>query len=159
MAVNLLDDVWDERDEDPHYGGGFRRLGPALGAEKIGGTVYELLPGCRICPYHWHFAEEEWLLVLAGEPTLRTPDGMRKLAPWDVAVFPRGPAGAHDVRNETDELVRVLMLSSDREVEVAVYPDSNKIGAFARIGGERVRMLNRLDANLDYLDGEEGGAS
>jgi uncharacterized cupin superfamily protein len=157
--VNLFEDVWDERDEDPSYGGGYRLLAPALGADKIGGTVYELLPGCRICPYHWHFVEEEWLLVLTGKPTLRTPERKRKLAPWDVVVFPRGPAGAHDVRNETDEAVRVLMLSSNFDVEVAVYPDSNKIGAFGRIGEERVRMLNRLDANLDYLDGEEGGAT
>jgi uncharacterized cupin superfamily protein len=159
MTVGLFDDVWDERDEDPHYGGGFRRVGAALGAEGIGGTVYELNPGTRICPYHWHFAEEEWLLVLTGEPTVRTPEGTQKLAPWDVVVFPRGPAGAHDVRNETESTVRVLMLSSVSDVEVAVYPDSNKIGAFAGHGDERVRMLNRLDANLDYLDGEEGGSA
>jgi uncharacterized cupin superfamily protein len=159
VGANLFGDDWDERDEDPNYGGGYRQLRPVLGATKIGGTVYELLPGCRICPYHWHFAEEEWLLVLAGTPTLRTPDGMQTLTPWDVVVFPCGPAGAHDVRNETAEPVRVLMLSSNLDLEVAVYPDSNKVGAFARIGEERVRMLNRLDANLDYLDGEEGGAA
>ena len=49
--------------------------------------MYELAPGNRICPYHWHFGEEEWLLVVTGAPTLRTPEGERVLRPWDVAVF------------------------------------------------------------------------
>jgi uncharacterized cupin superfamily protein len=155
--MNLFADEWDETDETDGYRGRWRTVGKTLEAKRIGGSLYELDPGSRVCPYHYHFAEEEWLLVVAGEPTLRTPDGTRRLAPWDVVAFPRGPAGGHDVRNETDEPVRVLMLSSLSEVEVCVYPDSGKIGAWGSAGGEKVRLLNRPDANLAYLDGEEGG--
>jgi uncharacterized cupin superfamily protein len=43
-----------------------------------GGTLYELRPGAK-SPYHWHFGEEEWLLVVGGVPTLRTPKGERVL--------------------------------------------------------------------------------
>jgi uncharacterized cupin superfamily protein len=124
----------------------------------LGGTVYELGPGERVCPYHWHVGEEEWLLVVAGAPTLRTADGERTLRAWDLAVFRRGPDGAHEVRNESDEPARVLMLSTMSDPEVCVYPDSGKVGV---VGGwsrdderGRVRILNRADANLDYYEGE-----
>ena len=39
--------------------------------------------------------------MLAGNPTLRTPEGSEALDPWDVVRFPKGPEGAHDVRNES----------------------------------------------------------
>jgi len=105
----------------------------------------------RICPYHWHVAEEEWLLVVRGAPTLRTPDGERLLREGDVLVFPTGERGAHAVANATDEPVRVAMISNQAEVEICVYPDSRKIGA----SGGGVRLLNRAEDNLDYWDGEE----
>jgi len=65
------------------------------------------------------------LLVLQGRPTLRTPEGEEQLGPWDVACFPPGPEGAHAVRNETDETVRVLMFSTVAHPAATVYPDSD----------------------------------
>ena len=43
--------------------------------------------------------------MLAGRPTLRTPEGERELAPFDAAFFPIGPDGAHQIRNDTAETV------------------------------------------------------
>ena len=62
---------------------------------KIGASLYELAPGQATFPYHWHQLEEEWLIVLGGEPTLRSPGGEQRLVPGDVVVFPVGPEGAH----------------------------------------------------------------
>jgi uncharacterized cupin superfamily protein len=156
-AVNLFGDEWDGRRDRP--GWRWRRLGVGqrLGAEKIGASLYELEPGQRTFPYHYHYAQEEWLLVLGGEPTLRDPSGERRLRPGDVVVFRRGPDGAHQVRNDTEEAVRILMLSSDAAVEAAVYPDSGKVGLFA---GERgsdgfFRLIVRQDSRVDYFDGED----
>jgi uncharacterized cupin superfamily protein len=115
--LNLLDD-------DP------QRFGEALGAELWGGTLYELAPG-KSSPYHWQFGEEEFCLVLAGAPTLRTPEGELLLRPWDVAWFPRGPGGAHGFRNDTDEPARVAVFSSVSDPEVAVYPDEDRVGVVA----------------------------
>ena len=130
-------------------------VGDALGATGWGGTIYELAPGERICPYHWHVAEEEWLLVLSGAPTLREPDGEQRLRAWDVAVFRRGPEGAHEVRNDTGEIVRVLMLSTLANPEICVYPDSGKIGAWHRHeDGTLTGLRNRPENNIDYFDGE-----
>ena len=108
-----------------------------------------------MCPYHWHVAEEEWLVVLAGTPTLREPDGEEVLRPWDAVVFRRGPGGAHEVHNDTTETARVLMLSTVSSPEICVYPDSGKIGAsWLDEDGTVKGLRNRPEANLDYFDGE-----
>lgn len=148
--MNLFDAVVNAEGE--------HRFGEELGAALWGGTVYELAPGRKTSAYHWHFGEEEWLLVVSGTPTLRTPDGERVLRPWDVEVFVRGEAGAHEVRNDTDEPVRVVMLSTVSDPEVAVYPDSGKVSAFAgwsRKEVDSVWLMNRPEANLDHWDGEK----
>ena len=92
-------------------------------------------------------------LVLAGRPTLRHPEGEDVLAPWDVVCFPTGPRGAHAVRNDTDQTVRVLMWSTVRLPAATVYPDSDKIGIWTgqprrRPHGaphERRRLLGRRE--------------
>jgi uncharacterized cupin superfamily protein len=147
--MNLFDDLPAK---------GERRLGDELGSTLWGGTLYELAPGKKVCPYHWHFGEEEWLLVVTGAPTVRTPEGENVLAPWDVAVFVRGESGAHEVRNETDEPARIVMFSTASDPEVCVYPDSGKVGVFAgwsRKDGPKVELMNRPEANLDYWEGEK----
>jgi len=157
VSVNLFDDAWRPGNEREGYSSRERPVAEELGAALWGGTLYELAPGERICPYHWHVGEEEWLLVVAGAPTLRSPDGERVLRPWDVAVFRRGPDGAHEVRNDGDSVSRVLMLSSLSDPEIAVFPDSGKIGAsggWSRSDDVRVGLRNRPEANLDYYDGE-----
>jgi uncharacterized cupin superfamily protein len=155
-SVNLLDEAgWGDGMGRPGYVSRARHVGRELGGEKIGATLYGLDPGERVCPYHYHYAEEEWLLVVAGAPTLRTPEGSRPLRVGDVVAFPRGPVGAHEVRNDTSEPARVLILSTRENVEVAVYPDSGKVGGSAnRLTGDWIRLLNRPEANLDYFDGE-----
>jgi uncharacterized cupin superfamily protein len=142
---------------DPEDAEGFRagmfRFGPDLGAKETGTTVYELPPGESVCPYHYEYGEEEWLIVLEGEPTLRVPDGERRLRPWDVCAFPVGPEGAHGVRNETGSVVRVLMFSEVKVPGVCVYPDSDKIGVFLRNDDD---ILVPRSAGVDYFHGEPG---
>jgi uncharacterized cupin superfamily protein len=101
-----------------------------LGATLWGGTLYELEPG-ESSPYHWHYGEEECVIVVAGRPTLRTPDGERELAPWDIAWFARGERGAHQLRNDGDEPARVAMFSTVSDPEVVVYPDEGRTGVIA----------------------------
>ena len=103
-------------------------LGSLIGGKHLGGTLVELPPGERAWPYHWEAAHEEWLIVLAGTPTVRTPEGEEVLAPGDVVCFEAGPAGAHQLSNASDELCRAVMLSTRTRVNVVVYPDSGKVG-------------------------------
>jgi uncharacterized cupin superfamily protein len=131
---------------------GYARLGPVLGGTLLGMTIYELPPGNRICPYHYEYGNEEWLLVVSGRPTLRTPAGEHVLEPGDVACFREGPEGAHSVAAAGDETVRVIMLSTKNKPDVSVYPDSDKFGVFPANPADHA-IFRRGDA-VDYLDGE-----
>jgi uncharacterized cupin superfamily protein len=148
-VVNVYDveAVGDESDP-PGYRARMARFGPSIGAQQLGGSVYDLDPGESVCPYHYEYPEEELLLVLVGRPTLRDPDGEHELAEGDLVCFPEGPEGAHKVTNRTDEPVRILMLSTRTETAVAVYPDSNKVGVWP------LKQLFRLEDAVDYFDGE-----
>jgi uncharacterized cupin superfamily protein len=140
-------------DEDPDgFRAGLSRLGKAFGAKRTGMSVYDLPPGQAICPYHYEYGEEEWLLVLEGRPTLRHPGGDDELAPWDVAFFPCGPEGAHAVRNETEDTVRVLMFSNVVHPGATVYPDSDKIGVWT--GNRDDDVIVRRSSGVAYYDGE-----
>ena len=152
--LNELAVEYDETDPEG-YRAGMARFGPSIEAVRLGASVYELPPGQSICPYHYEYPDEEWLLVLQGRPTLRRPHGEEELEPNDVVCFPEGPEGAHKVTNGTDETVRVLMISTKNQPAVAVYPDSDKIGVWpVQGGGEDKVMLRRGDGNVEYYDGE-----
>jgi uncharacterized cupin superfamily protein len=143
---------YDDSDPEPYHAG-MDRFGPKIGATKIGASVYELPPGQSICPYHYEYGEEEWLMVLEGRATLRHPEGEDELVPGDTVCFPEGPEGAHKVTNQTDDTVRVMMLSTKSSVAVAVYPDSDKVGVFGA-PGKRVGLFRGATGNLEYYDGE-----
>jgi uncharacterized cupin superfamily protein len=143
---------------DPQDPDGFRsgaiRIGEAAGAQRSGTSVYEIPPGQAICPYHYHYGEEEWLIALRGHPTLRTPDGEQRLEPWDAVCFPEGPDGSHSVRNETPDPVRVLMYSTVAPSGFTVYPDSAKIGVWSDTNPQDSVMLSRARGAATYYDGE-----
>jgi uncharacterized cupin superfamily protein len=92
--------------------------------------------------------------VLEGKPTLRHPEGSDELAPWDVVCFPTGPEGAHGIRNETEEPVRILMWSSVIYPAATVYPDSDKIGVWT--GNKQDDLMARRESGVDYFDRESG---
>lgn len=152
--VNLADPEFTYDDEEPEgFRAGMFRFGPLLGAQSTGSSLYELPPGQGICPYHWEVGEEEWLLVLTGRPTLRTPEGESQLEPLDAVFFPPSPEGAHAIRNDTGEPCRVLMYSEVRDPAVCIYPDSDKIGVFAK-DKPGVDGQFPLSAKVGYYDGE-----
>jgi uncharacterized cupin superfamily protein len=153
--INIENPTFTYDSEDPEgFRSGMHRVGPTLGATQLGTSVYELPPGQAICPYHYEYAEEEWLLVLQGRPTLRHPEGSDVLAPWDLVCFPTGPEGAHGVRNETDETVRVLMYSTVKVPAATVYPDSDKIGIWT--GNKADDVMVERSSGVDYWIGEGG---
>jgi uncharacterized cupin superfamily protein len=142
--LNLLAPELDHSSErDGHRWRG-ARVGRAVGAEQLGACLYELGDGQRSHPYHFHHGIEEWLLVVAGSPLVRTPDGERVLRRGDVLCFPVGPGGGHQVTGPGT----VLILSENRAPDVVEFPDSGKV---------EVRSLGRTFRRADsvgFWDGE-----
>ena len=150
--VSLSNPQFTYDDADPQgFRSGMFRVGGDLGAQDTGTTLYELPAGQAVCPYHYEHGEEEWALVLEGRPTLRTPQGTAQLEPLDIVFFPKGPDGAHQIRNDTDAPARVLMWSSVVYPTVTVYPDSDKIGVWTR-GVDDV--IVRRSSGVEYFEGE-----
>lgn len=99
-------------------------VGAQAGARELGASVYELDPGAVGSPLHVHHANEELLFVLAGELSLRGPDGTQRLSAGAVVAFPRGQAGAHCLVNRSDAPVRYLVVSTTNRPDVVEYPDT-----------------------------------
>jgi uncharacterized cupin superfamily protein len=144
-----------DTEDPPGFRSGRFKIGPEVGAEETGASVYELPPGEALCPYHYEYAEEEWLLVLEGRAAVRTPEGTEELGPFEMTFFPKGPAGAHQIRNDGDAPVRVLMWSTVVYPAATAYPDSDKVAVWTGDGAEDV--IVERSSNVDYFHGESGG--
>jgi uncharacterized cupin superfamily protein len=153
ISISEPDFTYDA-DDPEGFRSGMLRMGPQLGAKETGASVYELPPRQALCPYHYEYAEEEWMLVLEGRPTVRTPEGAEQVDPFEVAFFPKGPAGAHQIRNDTDTPVRILMWSTVVYPAATAYPDSDKIGIWT--GDKAEDVMVQRSSKVDYFHGEAG---
>jgi uncharacterized cupin superfamily protein len=155
---NVFEPEFDERSSD-REGFTYRatQVGLHAGSERLGASLYEIRPGNSMFPFHYHFANEELLVVLQGRPHLRTPEGWRQLEEGEVVAFRTGERGAHQLVNHTGDDVRVLMISEMRSPDITAYPDSGKVGIREHAPGsgrEGLRLNFRIDDHLDYWDGE-----
>lgn len=145
--------------------GGFafkrKRLGTQVGAKGLGTSWFELQPGKKAFPLHYHLANEEAIFVLEGEGVLRVapmPGAVDEetvehpLRAGDYVVFPPGPPG-RQVINKSAGVLRYLAFSTMIEPEVAVYPESNKVGFIAR--GMGLSAVHKDENAVDYYEGEE----
>jgi uncharacterized cupin superfamily protein len=138
---------------------GFRsrraRIGYELGTELIGASFWEVPPGQAAYPYHFHYADEELVIVISGNLSLRTPDGVRELEEGEAVRFPLGEEGAHQIFNSGEETATFLAISSHGRPDVIVYPDSDKIGVGERLPrGGGLRAFFRRGDRVGYFEGE-----
>lgn len=146
MIVNLL--AAERGEHHDREGFSFFDAGVCapLGAELLGCSLYDLPPGQQLWPYHFHRGNEEWAVVVAGAPTVRTPDGERELRSGDIVAFPEHEDGAHTFLNHSDADARIALFSTLNPATYPVYPDSGKVGAN--------RACFRMSDAVDYWDGE-----
>jgi uncharacterized cupin superfamily protein len=127
--VNVNDVVGEpDASDPPGFQNRAKQLGPLLGAERLGATIYELPQGQSTCPYHYEYGREEWLFVLDGNPILRDPEGEHRLEPGDVVVFPEGPDGAHKLTNPDPGTARIMILSNTDDPSVGSTPTATRSG-------------------------------
>ena len=128
-----------------------RKFSPVAGAKNSLVSVYEIPPHKSAYPYHFHHNNEETFYILSGEGVLRTPDGERKVTAGELLFFPTGPAGAHKLTNSSDtENLVYIDFDVVHEVDITIYPDSDKIGVW----GMGINQLYTQSEAVDYYDGE-----
>jgi uncharacterized cupin superfamily protein len=148
-----------DRDRGHQFGARARPLGRNAGAGKLGCTLYELPPGKRSFPFHYHLANEEAIYILDGEATLRLGDREIAVHAGDYIALRVGPDHAHQLINNSGSAIHYLCMSTLQYPEIAMYPDSRKFGAISMStepGGAPFRQLHRLGESLPYYDGEDG---
>ena len=101
-------------------------MAKAVGLSQFGVNHVTLAPGARTASRHWHEAEDEFVFVLSGHPTLVDENGSRRLEPGSLAGFPAGVANAHHILNETSEPAILIVVGSRRPGEETIhYPDDD----------------------------------
>lgn len=114
-------------------------------------SIYEVPPGKSAYPYHYHHKDEETFYIIRGEGILRTPEGERKVQAGDLLFFPANAEGAHKLTNSSDtEMLVYLDFDVIHDLDVAVYPDSGKIGVW----GKDIHRVYPVDGNVEYYQGE-----
>lgn len=152
---NIDEPHFDEPRQHPGFEVKRARIGRQAGSRRLGASLWEVPPSQAAYPYHSHLGEEEMVLVLAGTPSLRTPQGWRELEEGELVAFPRGEEGAHQIVNRTQETVRFLAISTNGDPDVVLYHDSGKIGAAERRpDGGGLRAFFRRADEVDYWEDE-----
>jgi uncharacterized cupin superfamily protein len=109
--------------------------------------ILRIPPGKSPYPYHSHSAQWEFYHVISGRGTARDAGGMTSIEPGDAFLFK--PGEAHQLLNDSQEDLVILVVADNPIGESCHYPDSNKWG----VESPEKRML-RCDP-LKYYDGEE----
>lgn len=147
---------WTEWSEGVRFGSRYRVLSDTRGDDKrkIGVSYEELPPGKQSCPFHYHMAEEEHIIALEGEATLRLGDERYAIKAGDYVCFPAGQRAGHCLVNESDKPFRFIMIGDNDPSEICVYPDSEKVLIRSLID-ERGHFIVGAGKRLGYFDGEK----
>ena len=146
---NVLSPEWDVELTEPPFRARVSRVAHRAGGSELGASLFDVEPGGAVSPYHVHHGNEEMLIVIAGRPELRTPQGRRTLEPGAVVSFPRGPVGAHQVRNPGPDKVRVLLISTMHHPEVVEHLDT---GATLAMLGPAEGSVFPVGTDVPYMD-------
>jgi uncharacterized cupin superfamily protein len=151
--ISSEDIPWESWGRGERFGVRYRHLTASrVGRDyRVGVAIEELEPGRQTAPFHYHMLEEEHVLLLEGELTLRLGEERFRMKAGDYVCFPAGRKLGHCLTNEGTATCRYVIIGENNPHEVSVYPDSNKV---------QVRWLDeRYDraAKRDYWDGEDAG--
>ncbi len=140
-----------EKAEHPDYAFKRRVIVGKGDSENFDISVCEVPPGKSAVPYHYHLRNEEVFYILSGTGLLKTPEGERTVTAGDFLYFPNNEKGAHKLTNtsQTEPLV-YADIDIVHDLEVAVYPDSDKVGIF----GMGRRLLFSASHQMGYYEGE-----
>jgi uncharacterized cupin superfamily protein len=99
-----------------------RRLGPLAGLTHIGASHVVLKPGAWSSQRHWHYDEDELLVMLTGEAVLIEDCGRSVLRPGDICIWPKAVENGHQLINESAADCSFLAISGGPDTG-GCYPD------------------------------------
>jgi uncharacterized cupin superfamily protein len=107
-----------------------RSLGDLFGLTNFGVNLTRLLPRAVSALRHAHSAQDEFIYILQGHPTLITEAGETQLFAGMCAGFKAGTGNAHQLLNHTTEEVIYLEVGDRNIGDTVIYPDDNLQAVF-----------------------------
>lgn len=128
---------------------------PAGSSRRSIASFYSIPPGKSNYPYHYHLGQEELFYIISGSGELQSPEGPRPVQAGDVLFFPAGEEGTHKLTN-TSEAEPLVYLDVDAiaDVDVAVYPESDKLGVWSETLNGTWRRRDRAPYYAGERDAE-----
>ena len=105
-----------------------RGLTERLGLSQFGVNLTTLEPGALSSQRHWHAAEDEFVYVVSGEPTLVTNAGEQVLRPGMAVGFPRNDRNGHHLVNKSGLPATYLEVGTRSTHDDVVYSDVDMKG-------------------------------
>jgi uncharacterized cupin superfamily protein len=102
-----------------------RKLGEHFGLTHFGVNLTHLAPGAASALAHSHSKQEEFILVLAGNPTLVLGETEFVLQPGDCYGFQAGTGIAHHLINRSQETATYLEVGDRTEGDEVEYPNDD----------------------------------
>lgn len=119
----------------------YRRLAPAAGLTLLGASHVVLRPGAWSSQRHWHRAEDELVIMLAGEAVLVEDSGETVVRAGDILAWAAGETNGHHLQNRSaEDCVFVAISGGDRDADSGEYPDIDMVfdaDGYARKDGTR----------------------
>jgi uncharacterized cupin superfamily protein len=109
--------------------------------------ILRVEPGKTPYVYHSHSAQWEMYHVLSGRGVVRHGGGTTEIETGDAFIFK--PGEAHQLTNNGDVDLVVMVIADNPIGESGYYPDSKKY----LVRSPRRRLMR--GESLDYFDGEE----
>lgn len=126
----------------------YQLLSDPGGLTQFGAFLEELPPGSSSGHRHWHEAEDEMILMLAGEVVL-VEDAETTLRAGDAAAWPAGQGVGHRLDNRSDAPARYLVIGTRGQRDRIHYTDHDLI---TEKDGPARRYLHR--DGTPYREGE-----
>ena len=129
------------------------RLGQAAGLTQFGVNLVTLKPGALSSLRHWHRAEDEFVMVIAGECVMVTDDGEEIMRIGDCAGFPANTPDGHHFINRGDTPAVFLVIGSKAREEVVTYSDIDMVLTVT----DGTNVCTHKDGRPWTPEGEENG--
>ena len=96
-----------------------------MGLKKLGIHHEVLPPGRRTSYPHAESAEEEFVYVIEGHPSVWLNGNLYELNPGDAVAFPAGSGITHTFINNSDKDARLLVVGETSKPENKIYYAKN----------------------------------
>jgi uncharacterized cupin superfamily protein len=115
--------------DDETFGTG-AALGRSLGLKRIAINYEVLSPGDRSSWPHAHKEEEEFILILEGNPQVWVDGSIYDLSPGDCVGFPPEDGHSHTLINNSDSEVRAIVVGEGQvkgdKIFYPMHPSRNE---------------------------------